>query len=111
MIGDSAETWEEDVLPDLRSELSKIMGNNVDEDNLSVQDSIILTSLQSIIGSEAEDTKKLLSDAHIYAEGVCPSATIGVLNWRCFAQTNGFHLRSLVSNKLPGLTLKEKGQR
>ena len=45
MIGDSPETWEEDVLPDLRSELSKIMGNNVDEDDLSVQDSIIVTSL------------------------------------------------------------------
>ena len=42
--------------------------NDADDSTLSVQDQIIVVSLKSITGKDAEDVKDLFMNASIYAE-------------------------------------------
>lgn len=61
IIADHDENWEEEVLPEMRKGFSQLTAqdNRDGTKELSVQDSIILASLGSIVGSAAERTKRL----------------------------------------------------
>ena len=79
MISDSTDEWEDDVLPALRSDLAKFTG---DASNDSVQDSIIVASLRSITGKDAQCVKDLLKSSAVFGEDqkVPTRKIFGILN-------------------------------
>ena len=58
MISDAGADWEEEVLSDLRNDMSQSI-EDASSVQLSIQDKIIVTSLNSITGKDAEQTKEL----------------------------------------------------
>ena len=65
MIADCGENWTDEVLPDMRA------GNSWQSDNAegtSLQDSIIIASVKSIVGKDAKQTTSLLVNAAVFGE-------------------------------------------
>jgi len=58
MISDAGTEWEDEVLSDLRNDMSQSI-EDASGVQLSIQDKIIVTSLNSITGKNAEQTKGL----------------------------------------------------
>jgi hypothetical protein len=79
MISDSADEWEDEILPALRSDLAKFMGG---AGNDSVQDSIIVASLRSITGKDSQCVKDLLKSSAVFGEDqrVPTRKVFGILN-------------------------------
>jgi hypothetical protein len=61
IIADHGENWEEEVLPEMRKGFSQLTaeGNSDGIKELTVQDSIIVASLESIVGKDATRIKRL----------------------------------------------------
>jgi hypothetical protein len=64
MISESAENWEEEVLPELRTDTSQFMS---DAGSSSIQDTIIVGSLKSITGKDLVQVKELFGQSAIFA--------------------------------------------
>jgi hypothetical protein len=58
MISDAGADWEDEVLSDLRHDMSQSI-EDASGVQLSIQDKIIVTSLNSIIDKDAAQTKEL----------------------------------------------------
>ena len=65
IIADHGEMWEVEVLPEMRSGMSQVME---DGSSFSVQDSIIVASLSSITGKDADRIKHLFNLCGIFNE-------------------------------------------
>ena len=72
MISDAGADWEEEVLSDLRNDMSQSI-EDASSVQLSIQDKIIVTSLNGITGKDAEQTKERFFQ---YAPHHCPHSSI-----------------------------------
>ena len=69
MICDSGDNWDEELLPELRADMSRFMDDaGGDGKKQSVQESIIVVSLNSIIGTDAVQVKQLFMSSAIFNE-------------------------------------------
>ena len=69
MICDSGDSWDEEFLPELRADMSRFMDDaGGDGKKQSVQESIIVVSLNSIIGTDAVQVKQLFMSSAIFNE-------------------------------------------
>ena len=62
------EDWQDEILPEMRSDFSQFMG---DAGGLSVQETIISSSLNSITGHNADKIKELFFATAVYQEDQC----------------------------------------
>ena len=69
MICDSGDSWDEELLPELRADMSRFMDDaGGDGKKQSVQESIIVVSLNSIIGTDSVQVKQLFMSSAIFNE-------------------------------------------
>ena len=70
MICDSGDSWDEELLPELRADMSRFMDDagGDDDKKQSVQESIIVVSLNSIIGTDAVQVQQLFMSSAIFNE-------------------------------------------
>ena len=75
IISDHGDDWQEEVLPEMRKGLSQLAaGEDNDAKELSIQDSVIVASVASIVGKDAERVKQLFISSAVFGEGtVLPS--------------------------------------
>jgi hypothetical protein len=69
MISDSGESWEEELLPQLRADMSRFMDDaDGGGKKQSVQESIIVVSLNSITGTDSEQVNELFMHSGVFNE-------------------------------------------
>ena len=67
---DHGDDWQEEVLPEMRKGLSQLAaGEDDDAKELSIQDSVIVASVASIVGKDAERVKRLFVSSAVFGEG------------------------------------------
>ena len=67
---DHGDDWQEEVLPEMRKGLSQLAaGEDDDAKELSIQDSVIVASVASIVGKDAERVKRLFISSAVFGEG------------------------------------------
>ena len=96
IIADHGENWEEEVLPTMRKGFSQLtVGDGDGAGQLSVQDSIIVASMSSIVGKDAARIQHLFNHCGIFAEDQR-------IPWKVFAV---LYAASPVSSEETGPTL------
>ena len=70
IISDHGDDWQEEVLPEMRKGLSQLTtGEDEADKELSIQDSVIVASVASIVGKDAERVKRLFISSAVFGEG------------------------------------------
>ena len=68
---DHGDDWQEEVLPEMRKGLSQLAaGDDDDAKEISIQDSVIVASVASIVGKDAERIKRLFVASCVFGEGI-----------------------------------------
>ena len=72
IILDHGDNWQEEVLPEMRKGVSQLAtGDENDTQEVSIQDSVIVASVASIVGKDAEKVKRLFVSSAAFGEGTC----------------------------------------